>query len=134
MNTPFKNLQYNETPEGAEVFNNGRFYPESNEEIEFYIIAVEPDSKFLTLEDGRGNPLSNDRTSITKVLADRLGIKAGDTVSFINKQDGKKYTFHIDAVADSYVQGIHMPITEFNKILGYPEKLHGKYSASTYIS
>jgi putative ABC transport system permease protein len=117
----FKNLQYTEAPEGAEVFNNGRFYPESNEDMEFYIIAIEPGSKFLTLEDVSGNPLSNDRTNITKVLAGRLGIKAGDTVSFINKQDGKKYAFLIDAVADSYVQGIHMPITEFNKMLGYAE-------------
>lgn len=117
----FKNLQSAETPEGVEVFNNGRFYSESNEAIEFYIVGVEPGSTFLTLKDNKGNPLSNTQTNITKVLADRLGIKAGDTVSFINKQDGKEYAFHIDAVADSHVQGINMPITEFNKILGYPE-------------
>jgi putative ABC transport system permease protein len=55
-------------------------------------------------------------------LADRLSIKEGDSVSFINKQNGKLYTFHIDAVADSYAgQFIFMPIAEFNEQLELPE-------------
>lgn len=118
----FKNTQYGEAPEGAEVFSAGRFYPENNEGIEFYVTGVEPDSTILTLRDSKGKPLSNEQTNITKPLADRLGIKAGDSVSFINKQDGKPYTFHIDAVADSYAgQFIFMPIDEFNAQLGFSE-------------
>lgn len=118
----FRNLQYGEAPEGAEIFNAGRFYPENNEKIEFYISGIEPDSTFLTLEDKNGNPLPNDQTNITKPLADRLGIRAGDNVSFIDKQSGKSYDFHIDAVADSYVeQFIFMPVAEFNARLGLPE-------------
>jgi len=55
-------------------------------------------------------------------LADRLDIKEGDSVSFINKQDGKSYTFRIDAVADSYAgQFIFMPIDEFNAQMGFSE-------------
>ncbi|MEL7567470.1 MAG: FtsX-like permease family protein [Dehalobacterium sp.] len=117
----FRDLQSGKAPEGAEVFNNGRFYPESNEAIEFYVTAIEPDSTFLTLDDSKGNLLPNDQTNITQGLADRLGIKAGDTVSFINKQDGKAYTFHIDATANYAGQLIYMPIDEFNEKLEYPE-------------
>ncbi|RYD02169.1 hypothetical protein N752_27340 [Desulforamulus aquiferis] len=118
----FKDLQYGKAPEGAEVFSAGRFYPENNEGIEFYITGVEPGSTILTLNNSKGNPLPNDQTNITEPLANRLGIRAGDSVSFINKQDGKLYTFHIDAVADSYAeQFIFMPIDEFNAQLGLPE-------------
>jgi putative ABC transport system permease protein len=40
----------------------------------------------------------------------------------INKEDGKPYTLHIDAVADSYIeQFIYVPIHEFNKKMGLPE-------------
>jgi len=118
----FKDLQHGEAPEGAEAFNAGRFYPDNNEGIEFYITGIESDSTIVTLKDGKGNPLPNNQTNITKPLANRLGIKAGDTVTFISKEDGKAYTFHIDAVADSKVeQFIFMPIGEFNIKLGLPE-------------
>jgi len=118
----FRDLQFGEAPDGAEAFNAGKFYPENNERIEFYITGVEPDSTIVTLKDRKGILIPNDQTNITKSLADRLGIKAGDTVTFINKEDGKPYTFHIDAVADSYVeQFIYVPITEFNKQMGLPE-------------
>jgi putative ABC transport system permease protein len=117
----FRDLQFGEAPEGAEAFNAGKFYPENNEQIEFYITGIEPDSTILTLKDRKGNPIPNDQTNITKSLADRLGIEAGDTVTFISKEDGKPYTFHIDAVADSYVeQFIYVPITEFNEQMGLP--------------
>ncbi len=114
----FRDLQFGEAPEGgAEAFNAGKFYPENNEGIEFYITGIKSDSRIVTLKDSKGNPIPNNQTNITKALANRLGIKAGgDTVTFINKEDGKPYTFHIDAIADSYVeQFIYVPITEFNK-------------------
>jgi len=86
----------------------------------------------LTLVDSKGNLLPNDQTNITKALADKLGIKVGDTVSFMNKQDGKIYTLHIDAVAETYVgQLIYMPINEFNEKLEYPENSYiGLWSES----
>ncbi len=118
----FRDLQLGEAPEGAEAFNAGKFYSENNEEIEFYISGIEPDSTLVILKDGKGNPIPNNQTNITRSLANRLGIKAGDTVSFINKENGKPYTFHIDAVADSYVeQFIYVPIHEFNREMGLPE-------------
>ncbi|BAE85457.1 hypothetical protein SDC9_10910 [bioreactor metagenome] len=117
----FKDLQYGQAPAGAEVFNAGRFYPEDEEEIEFYVTGVEPDSAFLTLTDSKGQPLPNDQINVTKPLAEKLGIKAGDRVSLISKQDGQPYVFSIDAVADSYAgQFIFMPVEAFNRQLGLP--------------
>ena len=118
----FRELQVGEAPEGAEVFNAGRFYPEDKEDIEFYITGIEPDAALVTLKDRKGNLLPNNQTNITRSLARRLNIKAGDTVTFINKEDGKPYSFKIDAVADSYIeQFIFVPIREFNEIMGFPE-------------
>lgn len=117
----FKDLQYGQGPAGAEIFNAGLFYPENKEEMEFYITGVEPDSALLTLTDHKGHPLPNDQINITKPLAERLGIKAGDRVSLISKQDGRPYVFSIDAVADSYAgQFIFMPVEAFNRQLGLP--------------
>ena len=118
----FRDLQFGEVPEGAEAFNAGKFYPKNNEEMEFYISGIEPYSTLTILKDNNRNIIHNNQTNITKPLADRLGIKAGDTVTFINKEDGRPYNFHIDAVADSYVeQFIYVPIDEFNQKLGFPE-------------
>lgn len=118
----FRDLQFGEAPESAEVFSAGKFYTEKNEEAEFYISGIEPDSKLIALTDSKGNPMSNSQVNITRPLADRLGIKAGDDVTFINKENGKPYSFHIDAVAEVYVeQFIYVPIHEFNKILNLPE-------------
>ncbi len=118
----FRDLQFGEAPEGAEPFNAGKFYPENNENIEFYITGIKSDSRIVTLKDSKGNTILNNQTNITKPLADRLNIKVGDSVTFINKEDGEPYTFNIDAIADSYVeQFIFVPITEFNKKLELPE-------------
>lgn len=52
-------------------------------------------------------------------MAEKLGIKAGDRVSLISKQDGQPYVFSIDAVADSYAgQFIFMPVEALNRQLG----------------
>ena len=118
----FRDLQFGKAPEGAEAFNAGKFYPENNEELEFYTTGIEPDSRLITLTDLKGNPLPNNQTNITKPLADRMGIKVGDTVTFISKEDGKPYTFQIDAVAASYIeQFIYLPLAEFNQKMGLPE-------------
>ncbi|MDW7740618.1 MAG: FtsX-like permease family protein [Bacillota bacterium] len=118
----FRELQYDPAPEGAEVFSGAIFYPENNERIEFWVTGIEDDSTGLILRDTRGNVLPNNQINITKPLAERLGLKAGDQISFIRKEDGKAYSFNIDAIADSYVeQFIFMPINQFNLLLGYPE-------------
>ena len=118
----FREMQFGELPEGAEAFNAGKFYPENKEDIEFYISGIEPDSELIMLKDGKGNLIPNNQTNITKALANRLDIKAGDNVTFINKEDGKSYSFQIDAVADSYIeQFLYMPIAEFNQKMGLPE-------------
>lgn len=117
----FRELQYGEAPEGAEIFSGERFYLENNEAVEIWVTGIESDSTLLTLQDNQGNVIPNDQTNITKPLANRLNIKEGDSVSFISRESGKSHTFHIDAVADVDVeQFIFMPINEFNTKLGFP--------------
>lgn len=118
----FRELQYGEAQEGTEVFSAGRFFYEHNERIEFWVTGIEADSQGIVLRDSRGALLPSDQANITKTLADRLGIKPGDSVSMISKEDGKRYKVQIDAVADSFVeQFIYMPITEFNDLVGLPD-------------
>lgn len=50
-----KNLHDEDVPDGVEIFTNGRFYPQDNEKIEFYINGIEPDSRFIFLKDMDGN-------------------------------------------------------------------------------
>ncbi len=118
----FKELQFGAAPENAEAFSGAIFYPEQNDRIEFWVTGIEADSTGLILRDTRGNILPNNQTNITKPLADRLGLNAGDQASFIRKEDGKAYSFKLDALADSYIeQFIFMPIDQFNSLLEYPE-------------
>ncbi|MDW7671719.1 MAG: ABC transporter permease [Bacillota bacterium] len=118
----FRTLQYGEAPGDAEVFSGERFYLEDNEGVEIWVTGIPPDANLIRLQDDQGNALPNDQVNITKPLANRLRIKAGDSVSFISKESGKPAVFHIDAVADTAVeQFIFMPIHTFNQQLGYPE-------------
>ncbi len=118
----FKSLHTEPVQDGVEIFNNGLFYPIDAESIEFYVIGVEPNSTYLSFRDEKGTFLSNDQTNITEALAKRLGVKAGDNVSLVNKKDGKVYVLHIDGVADSYAgQAIHIPIERFNEMLSLKE-------------
>lgn len=118
----YKDLHYEDEQEGVEVFINGRFYSQDNENIEFYVNGIEPDSKFMVLKDIDNKQLSNNQTIISRALAERLDIKEGDSVSFIYKENGESYKFTIDSIANTYAaQIIYMPIQEINEIMGLPE-------------
>jgi len=124
----FRQLHYGNAPDGSEVFSAEKFYPEGNESMEFYITGIQPDSQMLSLSDLKGKPLSVNQTIITRPLAERMKIAAGDTVSVISKRDGKTYDFVIDAVSGTQAgQFIFMPIAEFNTKLGFAEDAHIGY-------
>ncbi|NYB75316.1 FtsX-like permease family protein [Sedimentibacter hydroxybenzoicus DSM 7310] len=124
----FRQWHYGTAPEDAEVFSAEKFYPEGNEIMEFYVTGVQSDSEMIFLEDLNGNPLSVNQTIITRPLAERLKVGAGDTVSVIGKRDGKTYDFMIDAVSGTQAgQFIFMPIAELNIKLGLPKDAHIGY-------
>ncbi|WP_246208614.1 ABC transporter permease [Anaerotalea alkaliphila] len=121
----FRELQTGEVPEGAEAFSGAVFHLEGDEGAEFWASGVQPDSRLLTLRDKDGNLLPNDRTNITRPLAERLGVEAGDTIRVVGKLTGKVHEFRIDAVAQSYTEHfLFLPIDRFNEELGYPPDSH----------
>jgi len=116
-----RNLQDGGIPEGAEPYNAFRCYPGGRESVEFYLVGMEPDSVGLKMNDMRGNALSRDQVNITYPLANRLKLKEGDTISFVNKLDGKSYSLTIDGIVEAYgEQFVYMPLDEFNRMTGQP--------------
>jgi putative ABC transport system permease protein len=117
-----QNLQDGDIPEGAEPYHASLAYPEGRESVEFYFLGMQPESVGLKMNDMRGNPLSKDQVNITYPLASRLKLKEGDTISFINKLDGKSYTLTIDGIVEAYgEQYVFMPLDEFNRMTGQPQ-------------
>ncbi|QHQ59802.1 FtsX-like permease family protein [Anaerocolumna sedimenticola] len=116
-----QNLQDGGIPEGAEPYNTIRCYPEGRESVEFYLMGMELDSVGFKMNDMEGNTLSRDQVNITSPLASRLKLKEGDTISFINKLDGKSYNLTIDGIVETYgVQFVSMPLDKFNRMTGQP--------------
>lgn len=116
-----RNIKDGGIPEGAEPYNAFRCYPEGRESVEFYLVGMEPDSVGLKIEDMQGNALSRNQVNITNPLASRLNLNEGDTISFLNKLDGKSYSLKIDGIVQAYgEQFIYMPLDEFNRMTGQP--------------
>ncbi len=116
-----QNLQAGGLPEGAEPYNAFRGYPEGRQAVEFYLVGTEPDSVGFKLNDLQGNALSRDQVNISSPLAGRLNLKEGDSISFVNKLDGKSYSLTIDGIVEAYgEQFIFIPLDEFNRMTGQP--------------
>ena len=118
----FKDPHSDPLPAGVEPFSASLFLPESDENLSFYVSGVLPNSKLLTFYDASGEPLSTNLVIITRPLADRLKVKAGDTLAALRKLDGKPFALKIDRVADTYVgKYIFMPLANYNAQFGLPE-------------
>ena len=118
----YKNLHNEQPPVGAEPFSASLFLPEGGEGRDFYVCGVMPDSVMLSLVDSSGVPISTDKVTITKPLADNLKIKRGDTVNVVRKTDERTFSVKIDSVADTYVgKYIFMPIEAYNEKFGMPQ-------------
>ncbi len=116
-----QNLQDGGIPEEAEPYNAIRCYPEGRESVEFYLVGMGPDSIGLKMNDMQGSTMSRDQVNISYPLASRLKLKEGDTISFVNKLDGKSYSLSIDGIVEAYgEQFVFMPLDEFNRMTGQP--------------
>jgi putative ABC transport system permease protein len=130
----FKEIKQGEPPAGAVPFNAIRCYPEGRESAEFYLNGITTDAPHVyELLDAYGNELPKDQVNITSLLADRLKVRVGDTVTAINKLDGKAYTLTIDGIVQTYAgQFIYMPLEEINLMLGMiPDSYSGVFSNET---
>lgn len=89
---------------------------------DFIIYGVESNSKLINLTDKNYNTINFDNIIITKSMSDRYNIKEGDSIRVKNKANSKEFTIKVDKIANAYIGNIiYMPLTEFNKLNGYPE-------------
>jgi putative ABC transport system permease protein len=116
-----RNIKDGGIPAGAEPYNALRVYPAGREAVEFYLVGMQPDSVGFMLNDSQGNPLPRNQVNITEPLASRLKLKAGDTIHFVSKLDGKTYSLTIDGIVQAYgEQAIYMPLDAFNSMTSQP--------------
>lgn len=113
------NLQDGDLPEGAEPYNAFRGYAKGRESVEFYLVGTQPNSVGFKMNDLRGTALSRNQVNISYPLASRLKLKEGDTISIVNKLDGKSFNLKIDGIVQAYgEQFVYMPLAEFNRMTG----------------
>ncbi len=122
----FKSLQQGAAPDGAEPFNAMRCYADGRENLEFYVTGIPEDSHSVALKDAHGVALPTAQVNVTSPLAQRLNLRAGDQLRFVNKLDGQTHALTVQGIAETYAgQMVFMPLTRFNAMAGLPE---GSYS------
>ena len=116
----FHSLQNGQPPAGSEPFTASKFLPVGDDNRDFYVTGVMPDSAMYKLVDESGNRLSMNQVIITTPLADQLKAKPGDTITIVRKADYQEFSLKIGSIADSYNKFIFMPLAEYNEKFGMP--------------
>lgn len=118
----FNTLQLGDTNLGEKRSLSSFTSKFNNKNEDFIIYGVEKNSKFINLSDKNNNTINFDNIIITKSMSDKYNLKEGDSIKVKNKVNSKEFTIKIDKIAKAYVGDIiYMPLTEFNKLNGYPE-------------
>lgn len=108
-------------PAGTEQFNAAYVSLTDNEDMSFYVTGVLPDTEKIRLKDAAGQSFQPQQITMTATLAQKLQVKAGDSVTVFDTEDGKKHTFTIEKMADTYAGDfLFMPLDRFNTEFGYP--------------
>ncbi len=106
-------------PEGTEPFGAMYVTSQGEDGDSFIITGVKPDTKRVILKDLSGKPLTMDKAIMTIPLANKLGVKAGDTITVISDEDLSEVTLTIDAISSSYAgEFVFMPLERLNQMMG----------------
>lgn len=117
----YHNQRTGTPPEGTEPFGAMYVTLAADEDISFILTGVLPDSNRVFLKDISGKQLRPDKMIMTVPLANKMGVKAGDTIKVFSDEDLKEYNLTIDAVANTYAgEFIFMPLEQLNKMQGLP--------------
>lgn len=117
----FTSVKEGNPPEGTEQFNAAYVSLADNEDVSFYVTGVLPGTKRIRLKDASGQSFQPEQTTITATLAQKLNVKAGDSVTVFDTENGKKHTFTIEKMADTYAGDfLFLPLDRFNAEFGYP--------------
>jgi putative ABC transport system permease protein len=124
----FDQLRSDALPAGAEPASSALFLPQGEENRDFYVTGVQPDSAVITLVDKTGAGISTDQVVATRPLADQLQVKAGETANIVRKVDGRVFSVQIDSIAETYSGKIlFLPLSEYNATFGQPQ---GSYNGA----
>lgn len=108
-------------PTGTEQFGAAYVSLANSEDISFYVTGILPDTERIRLKDLSGRLFKPEQNTITAMLAKKLNVNAGDNVTVFDIENGKKHTFKIERVADSYAgEFMFMPLNQFNAEFGLP--------------
>jgi putative ABC transport system permease protein len=117
----FHDLRTDPPPPGTEQFNAVYVTPQQDRTYSFAIVGALPESTRLRLKDTAGRKLIPDRVIVTKLLADKLRVRAGDEIRVVSSEDLREFTLTIDAIADSAAgEFVFMPLERLNAMLGIP--------------
>ncbi|AEM72828.1 ABC transporter permease [Caldicellulosiruptor acetigenus] len=107
-------------PADAEKFNMMSFDVEG-EKISIIIYGIIKDSRLINLFDERGRKLDvSNNLIITRPLANKLGLKEGDSIAIKNKFNDKRYTLKIQKIAAlSTGNNGYLEIESFNSMFGF---------------
>lgn len=109
-------------PEKGEAFSEIPFALKSDNKVNFTVYGVADDSQYISFKDKSGNLLKSDKIIITRPLADKLNIKANDTIKVVNRLDSKEYSITVDAIAETFVgQNMYISLDELNNMISFPE-------------
>jgi len=107
-----------ENPWGGEALTIVPFTT-SDGQLTFQVIGLPVTSTLLVPRDSEGQAIPIDRVIITRALAQKLDLQAGDTWTVQQSATGQEVTLTVDAVAEMYTTaGVIMPQEHLNSILG----------------
>ncbi|MHC1684475.1 MAG: ABC transporter permease [Clostridiaceae bacterium] len=110
------------TPEKGEAFSEIPFALQDDNKVNFTVYGVSSNSEYISFKDKSGNLLKSDKVIITRPLADKLNIKASDTIKVVNRLDSKGYSITVDSIAETFVgQYIYIPLENLNSMINFPK-------------
>jgi len=109
-----------ENPWGGEALTIVPFTT-SDGQLTFQVTGLPATSTLLVPHDSKGQAIPIDRVIITRALAQKLDLQAGDTWTVQQSATEQEVTLTVDAVAEMYTTAaVIMPQERLNSIVGAP--------------
>jgi putative ABC transport system permease protein len=119
----FNSLHFEKGADGEKFWlQNFTAENRKSESINLKLQSLEKDAKLIKLIDEKGNTISFSKNIITLPLAEKLGVKSGDSISIKSKIDDKIIQVKIDEIANNYIGDfIFIPLEDFYSKLDLPK-------------
>ncbi len=125
------------TEQTANPYGGEPFQLQSGQEVEsgetVLLQGLPATAQLLRLQDARGKRTELAQPAISRVLADRLHLKPGDTIAWRSGSDSRTYEITIGSITEVYSgKTIYMELEDCNRMLGKPAgSFLGIYSADS---